>query len=888
MKCQSVTQSTVKPRIAKITVAVLIAMVASFFAATNPAQALGINTCLDAAHDAVPSVATWPGSKQGGSPDVESLIGTPEYGATGFEWLGTGGLTFTSVAYDPDDQPTTAGEIPYLCDASNLVFRTASSVGMNLPWQFITWTGSFVLWAQEEAQTVQILPKFYDTITQANNPNDSKNMTETGGLGELYTLGMFIAVIAGGLWVAWKLVIRRRTKEGLGGLAWMIGAIGVSGLVLINPILIPQQVGTVFSTVGSVAGEVGAGMLTWLGNDNTTEADLCTLAPGVGDSKYTRADGSVIPTPTRGSRQLTCSLWKSMLYDNWRTGQFGDAAVYALDTPDLAGKEYTNAANGKEFAFTIPGLAVQPSPADLPLQQASALTLNVAEQRYLTAIRDGAGTDYAAGESAANMAKSNIVGRPDCPTCVYPAGEIASTTGISTTASITHQQRWDFVKQRVIAASGQTYVNWSGADASGAGQRASATWFAGISVIGVGLPIAFQSIALIWYQIILGILFIFLAIPLAIGIHPGAGRKIAIDYLATMVGYLYKTVVTLLMIAFTGGIVTALPSVFFPTSNGASLGAVFATVVAAVASLVLWRKFIKGSKNITFAGSKSDRFDVGQKVGGLGKGLGTIGTVAAIGAATGGASLAVQGAAVAGTRQLARNSGVSEDVSSAVIMGGNRVMAGKGEGRRQTPAVTAPKNVNTPVDVNNNTDSMASVNKSREAQNIERESTSVRPRLSEPNETEAVITPRVPREQHAGHSFAPTTSGILVPDNSNKASTARPVTRTTPQETAPAARRTGPNTSPRPVTAPVAPLTPNAPDGAAPAPRNIARDIAAGNTKREAQKRTVANTGTGTAQKGIVPPPRRPPREPQIPAVITENSPTIDNVNLSENTEKRP
>jgi hypothetical protein len=230
--------------------------------------------------------------------------------------------------------------------------------------------------------------------------------------------------------------------------------------------------------------------------------------------------------PDRGTRMVQCSLWKTFAYQPWASAQFGSLA---LKDPVVVG--------GNEVASTFR------DSKSLPLVMLDLKTVN--HDQIVTGNR---GESKREAQWAAVVTKMTTMDDPD------------------------------------VAAA------WPNFTGSNTGGRLSIEIVNLVGMLLSAIPSVFLSLTLIFQQIAFVFLLILAPLFLTIGIHPGAGRRIALGWLEMVLGTAVKRLITYVLLAVMLAMIAAVTA---STAGGAGGILVQIILMAAVSFGVLsYRKKI--------------------------------------------------------------------------------------------------------------------------------------------------------------------------------------------------------------------------------------------------------------------------------------------------------
>lgn len=376
----------------------------------------------------------------------------------------------------------------------------------------------------------------------------------TNGLRDTLFLQWWVLVFFfGALWMLWQAVAKKRTSQALIGALWMIGAAAGSLVFLWQPTFLATQANDLVSRInnGLVTTVVGA-------TDGRENEDLCYLNPEatavedlldrIGDpalinpDPYTQqmidkwATGSSVKGNI-GPRRASCILWKTLVFDAWTQGQFGDyaAAVQPL-SPDpvvsVSGDGVGDEKLAQQRADQIQRLErkfphLDPSVVTtLGIAQLDATVLDHDEVKAINEPIDGSylSVDVLGVDSCYNTATDDF----EDGACQNSSPAVAGADFRAIHDQVANSP----------ANAGWAPI-WSGRAPS---QRYAAAITAVVGALIGGVVVFILGFLNILYQIGMLLLIVVAPLILLVGLHPGFGRRITIRWLEALLSTVTKRI----------------------------------------------------------------------------------------------------------------------------------------------------------------------------------------------------------------------------------------------------------------------------------------------------------------------------------------------------------
>jgi hypothetical protein len=515
------------------------------------------------------------------------------------------------------------------------------------------------------AATLQNFTDSGDTVGAANIASiygDSSTYVcpagQEGLVKSLYLAYFLPVVFLGALWMFWQGSVKRRAAQSLQGGLWMILIGALSIVFLYQPTFLAVKINDGVSTLNNQLLESVLGATV---GGNGADNDMCYL-PSTADLSKTGPVANPKMNAEQladiGPRRASCMLWKTLIYDSWAYGQFGEisAAGTPLKTTMVEGGDADTAQTRKEMferlKFKFPHMTEMP----LGLAQIEATVLD---------------HDEIISISAANplspryqvLAEDNSVLTVNIRKCQdTTTGELVNNDFCGVVQggqSLLNDQAYaemNAIKDQVAFTPRSS--GWSG---MWAGQAASQRYSAAIvAVVGAmigGLVITILGFVNVLYQ--LGMLLLILVAPLVllVGLHPGTGRRVATKWLEALLSTATKRV----LVSFLLVVLIAIYSVVYSMDVG-WLQKVLLIAAVGIGILMYRKQLTQMVGAVNLGGGGADSFNgpaqqAQQKV---------VGGAASSGGAMVGAAIAGGGiATIAGAGVKSANSGGGSPVRSA-------------------------------------------------------------------------------------------------------------------------------------------------------------------------------------------------------------------------------
>jgi len=650
--------SSVKRVVVLVVLSLLAMLVAG--AVAQPANAVLDLCTTDGANESpLPELTQWtPPLASGAGADA---IGTDGYGATGYEWFGGNAIPFTTTgSFDPENANPAVNS-----DCANwLTGSYAKGMGgiYGLLWSVGSAGNQIALWIYQTAQSMEFLGLIVNNVV---NPVFA-GVGDNDGFIDWYRGALVVVMILAAMWAAVR-ILQRRSKEAVTGLAWHL-VFAILGLVLLaNPGLLSGIVQVSYKTL--------SGALT-SSTDNiasnitgaSSQQNLCKLDSSI-DYSITEGSGRQM----KSTREATCRMWVATYLEPWARGQFGTSNPIATDGLDAEGTaldRWDAAAENKNITVIIPGLASQPDPGSLVALQLSALRVNPREQRWLDS-QETAGQPSWSGLSALRGGedeKDNYnLGKPGY---AYPnamKSRNACPVDGQCVVNLGHQSVWQVLTDRATGHGDPSVASaWAGVSPVASDSRMNGLMLMSSGTLVLGGVSTFFSVIMLTYQLLLGVMILFMGFALLGMAIPGVGTQVARDFFARIIEYVIMLTVATVFLPLTVVLMTYIPDLILPDVGLAQYGFgignilirnVIALIVGVVMVVLFFRvrKSLRGRQYVKGARAKSG-WDVGGRIADTASKAVTttavVGAVAGVAVLTGGVSAATMAAAGAGSKKL--------------------------------------------------------------------------------------------------------------------------------------------------------------------------------------------------------------------------------------------
>jgi hypothetical protein len=487
---------------------------------------------------------------------------TQPYGnrpVTAEEWYGSAGLTWTTTNYKAIDG---------LCFGGLL--RIPAGWFSSLIWGIVVLVGTLGLNIYDVATSVNVFDGLLDTVDDV-----IRTLAST-----LYLPFLMPIVMIGALWMGWQGLVKRRSSEAVQGAVWMVAATFAGFIFLGQPKFIATAINDVVTTVSTTIISTVAGAGT---ADRDKQVAPCSLP--------TEAEGGNVST-----RVTKCALWYTFLFTPWAEGQFGEA------NGTLTVEGFYQRADGTQFTrFTsenMPSIGKGPNAKPLsgfakagqtgvPIEwlQLDARTFNhdevicsvrnlpcaISRQDMMTAKTDvwwGITQRLAQSEDGFSGAKANLL---DWEKKIPDDGSWSPPPGA---------------------------FEWSGFRTE---HRFLIALLALAAMIAGAAPVMFISLILVIQQIGFIFLLLFAPVFLLLGVHPGFGRRIAMNWIEQILSLSLKRIGNSLVLGILLAMVAAV------LSSGGSWFAQVLLVIAVSATAIIFRKrIVDGISQVNLGGSGGD------------------------------------------------------------------------------------------------------------------------------------------------------------------------------------------------------------------------------------------------------------------------------------------
>lgn len=262
----------------------LVALGSGGLATTQAARADWFGFCQNPSKDSVPA-ASYGSNMDAAIP--ASAVGDSTR-QTAMEWYGPGARTWGYYSWD-DLGETTQG-----CRVINQIYSFVGSAALQL-----AGLQSLVSsWMISSLTTADVVGFLFTNDENGILPNIVRALKDGLFLNYLAPI-----VLISALFLAWRGLVQRRTRESLQGVVWMFGSAAAALLFLVNPTWFASVANNVTYTTSSYVIESIAAAGT--AADDSQGCDL------------------PVNSPNAPSRRISCAFWNTFVYTPWAAGQMG-------------------------------------------------------------------------------------------------------------------------------------------------------------------------------------------------------------------------------------------------------------------------------------------------------------------------------------------------------------------------------------------------------------------------------------------------------------------------------------------------------------------------------------------------------------------------------------
>lgn len=340
---------------------------------------------------------------------------------------------------------------------------------------------------------------------------------------KLYFAYLAPMIMIGALWMAYVGLFRKQATVALGGLIWSVGAIVVSVLFMTKPMVLPEKMNEV---VGGIS-QNGMAAITSATHGNE-DNNICTVRKHNEDETDARTN----------IRAIQCNLWHSFVYTPWTIGQFGmsPSKLSALEEGNDNGFKNRVTNNGGQYVFRGNGV-------DLKVLTKEKVSGDDVSQSGLLLQRVKIGSREAP-TSEQNWALYYLDHRSNWDDASEPQKIMKARVQVGVTANQLTNRDYnsDF--------RGDNGTN-----------RLAMGLLSMVAALGAGAMIIMISVQLIILD--LGMIMLTLVAPLFFlaALHPGAGRRIAMGWVETILKMALRrialSIFLAIMVAVFGVMITA-------------------------------------------------------------------------------------------------------------------------------------------------------------------------------------------------------------------------------------------------------------------------------------------------------------------------------------------
>ena len=416
-------------------------------------------------------------------------------------------------------------------------------------------------------------------------------------------------VILAALWVAWQAIVKKRVSMGIQGLLWMLFATLVGVYYLVQP----------------------AAVLTWVFRQTETVVNyLITVIPKNGanlaDSSSRCYPRGETDSQRAVNRSLRCTLWSTFYYSFWAQGQFGSEGAGATvsasksaidgfnssstvvryknhdgsDTPNAPG--YDNAPITELYleGFYLSRDEVMFPPVAKGGNAGNQLANRIGGLLGAVSSLPSFGTSYLdplklatgrlAGALSVSESNTEVINTPGRVLVNKPYSRWLTIAALSC-------QTGKEIKEGGNVSYCANSVAWDAFRGNNFSEKISVVVFGLMSMLFAVTPILIMAMILLWYQIF--VIFLWLPAPIfmLIGVNPGFGRKVLLNWFEQIASNLLKQFVTALFL----GALMFLMAVFALAPIFYMFKVVFIALLG-FAALFIRSKIVKGAANVNFGG----------------------------------------------------------------------------------------------------------------------------------------------------------------------------------------------------------------------------------------------------------------------------------------------
>lgn len=478
---------------------------------------------------------------------------------TAEEWYGTAGMRWVSSNYAAVDGQCFVG-----------IQREISGQISGLWWSFVVLIGSIGLNIFEFATSISAFDFFIDTIEAV-----VKSLNST-----LYLQFLMPIVMLGAIWMGWQGLVKRRSSQAVQGAIWMIGATAAAAIFFAQPGAIAKQVNGLVTGVQDILIETVA------------YAGTAGLGSGGGPCGLDVRDSpeKMFFQNDKSVRVTKCALWYTFLFTPWAEGQFGPARgqvtvekFYPAKGGDAVffgeGAPMPTIGGGSK-GKPLSGFA-KPGQKGIPVEwlQLDSFTYN--HDETIRHFLSGEGVFIPAG-----IVKTNQWHGVSQRFARSPSGQGAEA----------NLRDWE-TEEDWISPPGT--FQWSNADTL---HRFLVALIALVAMIAGAGPVMFISLILVIQEIGFIFLIFFTPVFLLIGVHPGVGRRIALNWVEQILSLSLKRIGNALVL----GVLLTMIAAIIGAAGSAWFIQILLIACVSAAAIVFRKRIVDGISQVNLGGTGGD------------------------------------------------------------------------------------------------------------------------------------------------------------------------------------------------------------------------------------------------------------------------------------------
>lgn len=475
---------------------------------------------------------------------------------TAEEWYGTAGLMWRSSNYKKIDGICIGG-----------ILRQAAGIISTLLWAVVLLIGSIGLNVYEIATSIDPFGPFLDTLDDV-----IRSLAST-----LYLPFLAPMVMIGALWMGWQGLVKRRSSEAVQGAIWMIAATSAAFIFFGQPKAIAEATNNVVTTVSTTIIK--------------TVASAGTVATNTGEGPCSLADGSA----DISTRTTKCALWYTFLFTPWATGQFG-----AANGTVTVERYYTLDAGVLDTIGVI-------EDGGLPVEFTAENTPKIGSGFNAKPLSNFRGDGQSGIPVAWLQLDSWSLNHDEVVTGKWDLDGkrnqwwgitqrfAKSPGGVGADKNLTNYE----IPEGEVGINPPGTSEWSGDNVP---HRFLVAILALVAMIAGAAPVMFISFILVIQQIGFIFLLLFAPVFLLIGVHPGFGRRIALNWLEQILSLCLKRIGNSLVL----GILLALVAAIITSANGSWFIQVLLVIAASISAITFRKRIVDGMSQVNLGGAGGD------------------------------------------------------------------------------------------------------------------------------------------------------------------------------------------------------------------------------------------------------------------------------------------